>query len=40
MEGYFSGVYEAVWNYVTDCTEVLCTAKGDPFCEFKVFKAI
>lgn len=38
IKGYFSGVYEAVWSDITDCNEVLCSAKGDPFCEFRVFR--
>jgi bacteriochlorophyll 4-vinyl reductase len=35
---YLAGVYEAVLCEVAECVEVLCISKGDPFCEFKIYK--
>lgn len=36
IKGYFSGIYEENCNEISDCEEILCASKGDPFCEFRV----
>jgi bacteriochlorophyll 4-vinyl reductase len=38
--GFISGIYESLLQETTECTEVLCLAKGDPHCEFKVTKLL
>ena len=38
VAGYLAGVYESIWFEVAECAEVLCIAKGDPFCEFKIYR--
>jgi predicted hydrocarbon binding protein len=38
IRGYIEGVYEVLWSDVTECCELLCAAKGDPFCEFRVLR--
>jgi hypothetical protein len=34
--GYFVGVLQEVFRKKLTCEEVKCTAKGDPYCEFKI----
>jgi hypothetical protein len=34
--GYFVGVLQEVFKKKLTCEEVKCTAKGDPYCEFKI----
>ena len=38
--GFISGVYETLLQEIMECTEVLCLAKGDPYCEFRVTKLL
>jgi len=38
LAGFFVGVFKEVFSEELTCEETMCTAKGDPCCEFKLEK--
>jgi bacteriochlorophyll 4-vinyl reductase len=38
LEGYFETLFSEIYGQKVKVEETLCSAKGDPYCEFRIIK--